>query len=172
MNTLVKILIIGGILTGIYYLTREETTQIPTESPKSEASNTQEVEQEIPPTPSPEGDASIILNEDQGLASNTLKGSISLPQENATWTLSYSGNTFSPQSLTIKKGDTVRFVNNSDEDMMIVSNPHPEHTDLPSLNSEKSLAPGGVYVYTFKNEGTWKYHNHSNPSVTGTVIVK
>jgi len=33
-------------------------------------------------------------------------------------------------------------------------------------------ANGGSYSFTFTKAGTWRYHNHSNASHFGTVIVE
>lgn len=81
-------------------------------------------------------------------------------------------NGFSPASVTIKKGETVKFVNKSTGPMGVASNPHPTHTDYPGFDQNKSASQGQKeYDFTFEKVGTWGYHNHLNPSVTGTVVV-
>ncbi len=162
MNTLLKIVLICLIVAGIYYVTRDSTVHIQNETTPQSTQNTDE----IPATPSPEGDDSVILNEDQGEASsNSLGKEITLPQENATWTISYSNTGFSPKTLTIKKGDSVRFVNNSDIDLWIDS-------DTSLLDSNRPLISGEMFSYTFSTSGNWDFFNKSKTSSTGTIQVK
>ena len=87
----------------------------------------------------------------------------------ATFTLSSTAVT--PASVTIKIGESVIWVNSSGSDVQIASLPHPAHTDYPPLNigmvassSQKSL--------TFPTAGTYKWHNHLNPAVHGTITVQ
>lgn len=176
MNTIIRILIVAGLIAGIYYLVIDdrknpESTQTEEESTDEALSNNPE--ENAPLTPSPEGDDSVILNEDQGNTSGThLSGTISLPQEKATWTVSYDNTGFSPRTLSIKKGDTVRFVNNSNEDMWVASNPHPAHSDLAGFDAGRAYISNEIYTYTFTQQGTWNYHNDIHSSLEGSVVVK
>ena len=87
-------------------------------------------------------------------------------------TVTYDGSSFSPKVVTIKKGDSVIFINQSDKSMSVASNPHPTHTDYPGFDQYKSAEKGmASYTFVFEKVGTWGYHNHLNPSVTGTVKV-
>lgn len=84
----------------------------------------------------------------------------------------YTATGFSPKTVTVKKGTTVKFVNQSGSPMDVASNPHPVHTDYPGFDQYKSDARGkDEYDFTFDKVGTWGYHNHLNSSDTGTVIV-
>lgn len=170
MNTPIRIILICLLLTGVYLVIRESsTTQITT---NEQVASSEEVN-DSPLTPSPEGDDSIIVNEDQGLpTSEILSKEIQIPKENATWTISYSNRGFSPKTITIKKGDVVRFANNSDSDMWVASNPHPTHTDLSDFDSVRAFTSGEIYTFTFTTTGSFGYHNHLNPSDTGTLQVK
>jgi plastocyanin len=88
-----------------------------------------------------------------------------------TNTVILSDTGFSPQTLTIKPGDNVTWVNQSQSDATVNSDPHPTHTDYPPLNLG-SFLPGASLSLIFNSPGTYKYHNHLNPSQTGTVVVK
>lgn len=84
----------------------------------------------------------------------------------------YTNAGFSPQTVTVKKGTTVVFINKSDSKMDVASNPHPTHTDYPGFDQYKSSQKGqNEYDFTFDKVGTWGFHNHLNPSDGGTVIV-
>lgn len=90
-------------------------------------------------------------------------------QEQNMVTLTADG--FSPETLTIKTGDTVTWVNKSGSDATVNSAPHPVHSDYPPLNLG-TFPDGGTLSLTFPTAGTYKYHNHLNPSQTGIIIVQ
>lgn len=78
---------------------------------------------------------------------------------------------FNPSSLTIKTGATVIWTNQSGAPGNISSDPHPIHTDYPPLNLGNFDA-GATLSLSFPAPGTYKYHNHLQPSQSGTIIVK
>lgn len=91
----------------------------------------------------------------------------------AKYTVVYDGSKFTPATLTIKKGETVAFENQSSGGMSVASNPHPTHTDYPEFDQYKSSQRGQkTYIFTFEKVGTWGYHNHLNPAVKGTINVQ
>lgn len=86
--------------------------------------------------------------------------------------VTYTDSGFSPQTITVKKGGTVTFINQSSGGMWVASNPHPTHTDYPAFDEKASVGSGGSWSFTFDQVGSWGYHNHRNPSNLGTVIVE
>ncbi|MEX2012508.1 MAG: cupredoxin domain-containing protein [Patescibacteria group bacterium] len=86
-------------------------------------------------------------------------------------TVTYSASGFSPATLTVAKGTKVIFSNSASSGLWVSSDPHPTHTDYPGFDSQKSIANGQSYEFTFDRVGSWGYHNHFNPSQTGTIIV-
>ncbi len=79
---------------------------------------------------------------------------------------------FTPKSVTVKKGTTVRFINKTTESTDVASNPHPIHTDYPGFDQYKSASAGKAeYDFTLDKVGTWGYHNHLKPTDLGTVVV-
>ncbi len=176
MNTSARIIILILVLTGVYFFTKDNnsSTTLPAETTTVKDNTSSDgTDTDEPLTPSAEGDASIILNEDQGnIDGTTLTKEVTLPQESATWTVSHTKSGFFPKTLTIKKGDTVRFVNNSDESMWVTSNPDTTLSDISEFDSKKSYESNSIFTYTFTKIGTWNYHNRENSSVEGTIIVK
>lgn len=79
---------------------------------------------------------------------------------------------FHPQTLTIDAGDTVKFENKSSDDAWPASNVHPTHLLYPGFDAKKPLLPGDSYSFTFTKTGSWGYHNHLEPDVQGTIVVK
>lgn len=101
-------------------------------------------------------------------------------------TVTYSASGFSPATLTVKKGATVTFKNQSASQMWVASAIHPTHTVYPGSGLEKcgtaeaggifdacrGLAAGGEYKFTFNETGSWAYHNHLQASHTGRINVE
>jgi len=105
--------------------------------------------------------------------SNTTKGGVTTQTKTpaTSATVSYTDSGFRESVVYVKLGTTVTFVNASAQGMWVASNPHPTHTDLPGFDEKTSVNRGGTYQYTFVKVGSWKYHNHLNPSDTGVVVV-
>lgn len=78
---------------------------------------------------------------------------------------------FSPETLTVKAGDTVTWTNKSGQDATVNSDPHPIHTSYSPLNLN-NFSDGGTLTLKFDKAGTYTYHNHLNPSQRGTIIVQ
>lgn len=85
--------------------------------------------------------------------------------------VSLSENGFVPNVLTVRVGTTITWTNNSSKNMWVASALHPTHQELPGFDQLKAVGKGGQYSYEFTKVGTWKYHNHQDPLITGTVIV-
>lgn len=79
---------------------------------------------------------------------------------------------FSPATITIKKGDYIQFVNKDSDTHWPASNPHPVHDGYPGFDAKKALRQNEKYRFQFTRTGTWGYHDHLNPSKSGTVIVE
>lgn len=84
----------------------------------------------------------------------------------------YTNNGFEPKTTGVSVGDMVEFVNESDSEMWVASNEHPEHGILPTFDQFKPFKKGAVYRYAFDKAGAWKYHDHLNPERSGIITVK
>lgn len=85
--------------------------------------------------------------------------------------VSLTANGFSPSVLTVKAGTKVTWSNLSENTATVNSDPHPTHTNYPSLNLG-SFPKGGTLSFIFNKTGTYGYHDHLSPGQTGTVIVQ
>lgn len=81
-------------------------------------------------------------------------------------------NGFEPSTLTINAGDTVKFENDSSDDAWPASDVHPTHELYAGFDAQKPLLAGDSYSFTFTKTGSWGYHNHLEPDVQGTIVVK
>lgn len=78
---------------------------------------------------------------------------------------------FYPSELTVPKGDTVIFENTDTRDRWPASNIHPTHGIYPEFDPKEAISPGEEWQFKFTKTGSWKYHDHLNPKITGTVAV-
>lgn len=74
-----------------------------------------------------------------------------------------SGSSFSPGTLTIQRGATVTWTNTD-------SNPHTVTADNNSFNSG-TLNPNGTFSYTFNTAGSFTYHCNFHSGMNGSVVV-
>lgn len=93
------------------------------------------------------------------------------PPQQQNVTVVISNFAFNPQTITIKSGTTITWINQDSAPHIIASDPHPTHTDLPGLVSG-TLMNGQSFSFKFTQTGTFGYHCHLHPFMTGTVIVE
>ena len=93
---------------------------------------------------------------------------------------------FNPQQITIAPGTKVIFQNAGLSAHWPASNKHPTHRDYPGSGIEKcaseengsildacrALKPGEEYAFTLTQEGEWAMHDHLNPGLLFSVVVK
>lgn len=116
--------------------------------------------------------SSTTSNSSPSAASSTAASSTpSSTQTAAVATITYSGTGFSPSTTTVKSGDTVAIKNSSLQDMQMESNPHPLHTDDSDLNVG-TVGSNQTVTFTVTKKGTFGFHNHLNPSDTGTITIE
>ncbi|MBI2062921.1 MAG: hypothetical protein HYT61_01620 [Candidatus Yanofskybacteria bacterium] len=89
-----------------------------------------------------------------------------------TYTVFYGLGVFSPTNIRIHVGDSVRFQNDSNIAMRVISDSANNVLDLAGLDSVGGIPPDGVFTYTFGQAGIFGYHNFKNQSEEGTVIVR
>jgi plastocyanin len=78
---------------------------------------------------------------------------------------------FDPASVEVQSGDTVVFENVDDEGHWPASDDHPTHEIYPTFDPKKPIQPATSWTATLDRLGTWKYHDHMNPTLTGEVVV-
>jgi plastocyanin len=84
-------------------------------------------------------------------------------------TITISNNAVSPKNVTVPRGSQVTFVNNDTRSHNIASDPHPEHTDCPEINSVGVLSPGQSRQTgnMTTNRAVCGFHDHDAPTVVG-----
>lgn len=88
----------------------------------------------------------------------------------ASHTVTLTAKGFEPDKITINKGDVVTWLNKSGGDATVNSADHPTHRLFPVLNLG-NFADGSSVQAKINRTGVLKYHNHLNPTQTGTIVV-
>jgi plastocyanin len=148
IGIVVVVLVVAG---GVFALTKKSDDKTDTSTTPTTANNSTESQSTTP--------------------SDNATSNASDSDQNSSTTITYSDSGFSPATLTVKAGTTVTVKNDSSSSLQFSSDPHPVHTDNPELNMGV-LAPGKSDTFTVTKTGTWGYHNHLNPSDTGTIVVQ
>ena len=93
----------------------------------------------------------------------------------ATITIGTNG-AVSPSSVTISVGQSVSFVNSHNASHDMASDPHPAHTNCPSINALGLVGAGQTKpTNSFGAAGTCGFHDHNNPddpALKGTITIR
>lgn len=82
----------------------------------------------------------------------------------ATTTVKITGTAFSPKSVTVTVGDTVKWINTDNVTHQVVAD--------SGAFASPILKHDDTYSFTFKAAGTYHYHDALHPTIKGTVTVK
>ena len=98
----------------------------------------------------------------------------SSPMRAATVTI--TAGVAAPRAITVARGSQITFVNNDSRSHLMFSDPHPEHTDCPELNSVGALNPGQTRQTSNLNAtGSCGFHDHNdatNRNLRGTITIQ
>jgi len=84
-----------------------------------------------------------------------------------------SGMTYDKEEISIKRGQTIRFENTSvDEMYWPASNIHPSHGIYPEFDPQEPVMAGKSWSFKFNKAGSWRFHDHLHPQITGTINVE
>lgn len=166
MNQNLIIVVIGVLIlvgAGVLFFVKkpEPVTQNEPQQPQQQSTS----------TPTPQNTATSTSNDPEpGPGEDTFAALVS-----------FTDDGYSPASVSIKKGQTVRFVNNSSTETWPASAAHPTHTVYPQKSADdclgsafdacRSLKAGEFWEFTFNSTGSWGYHDHVHANRRGTVVV-
>ena len=98
-------------------------------------------------------------------STNSTTADNSASSSQSTNSVSISNFTFSPASITVKKGTKVTWTNNDSTTHTVTE------TDSQKGPDSGSMSRGATYSFTFDTAGTYHYHCNIHPQMTGTVTV-
>lgn len=117
--------------------------------------------------PQPSTDTSEETNDAAGIQPE----SEASDEQEASITIVYTDDGFSPADYTVKAGDVVRVENKSSSPLQFSSDNHPTHTHQMELNLT-ILETGESTTFTPTKTGKWGFHDHLNATRTGTLTVE
>jgi plastocyanin len=87
-----------------------------------------------------------------------------------------TNSAISPSQVTIGVSQSVTFMNNDTRSHQMESDPHPTHTDCPSIANVGLLQPGqSKTTFGFASAGSCGFHDHNNsdsPLLKGRIIIQ
>lgn len=90
--------------------------------------------------------------------------------EDGTYLIYYFDGGFSPNTLQIRRGSSVRFINKTDISMRIYAS-NQDLSMYREFNQTKSVGEGGTYDYLFGLTGVWPFTNYNNQAHQGNILV-
>jgi len=166
---LLVLVILIVVAAGGWYLVTQNSSE-PTTNTTTNGSNT---------TPPPPPSGTDVGMED-GTGGTDVSVDVNTQGYDALMAWTDSG--YNPQTLTIKRGQTVRFVNQGTGDTWPASDIHPTHSLYPqksasdclgsSFDACKGLKPGQFYDFKFDTAGTWNCHNHLRANQKCSIVVQ
>lgn len=153
-KTIIAVIVIAVVVVGGYFFFRGSY-----QSPASSPVSNQQPASQPPTTQAPVAQATPPVGQN---------------------VITYTDSGYSPSTLRVKAGTTVAFKNESLRSMWTASAVHPTHRGYPTtggcigstFDACQGIQPGDSWSFKFYIAGTWKYHNHLNPSETGTIVVE
>lgn len=94
------------------------------------------------------------------------------PSTKTDFTVIYTDAGFTPQTLQVPAGKSVRFTNGSSGSMLVSSAYNGTQPTYSSLNQGSSVGRGGTYDFTFSERGTYIYFNLNKKTHTGVIAVQ
>lgn len=178
-NSIIFIVIIGFAIAAIFFFMRPSSDTVELNSQTTET-ETREMEQDTDATDTQQDAMEIELEMEADVDT-----SVSSDTEASVHTVRYTGNGFSPESITVAAGDTVIWVNESSNQTWPASANHPTHTVYPGSSIQscdtdqadttfdacEPIESGGSYSFQFNELGEWEYHNHLRSNEQGMVTV-
>lgn len=143
--------------------------------------NTNTVVNEGAGSPAP-GAAGTVLEGSGDTTDAGVGGDTAVPM---TVEVSYNGTEFTPKDVTVQKGGTVTWKNQSTGNMWVASAQHPTHTVYGGTSRTAHCASSYTgatpfdqckgesadYTFAFDKTGKHGYHDHINSSAFGSVTV-
>ena len=167
-NYVIGIVVVLILIVGGFFLLQDGTEPVMEGTPGDNTATEETDTTTTPPPPPPPSGIDAVAPPPA-------------PATSAPVTVTYSDSGFSPSTVTIKRGQTVEFKNESSRDFWPASAVHPTHTVYPEKSSSDcfgssfdacgKIATGSSWSFTFNSVGEWRYHDHVSANRTGTVVV-
>lgn len=173
-KTIITVVIVAVVVLGGYFIFKDSQPSLekaPTITPISSETSV-----------SSSSKSSVIIIQPPASQSSASQSSVAEKPaaEKKEHIITYTDNGYAPATLTIKKGETVIFKNQSSRAMWAASAMHPTHRVYPTtggclgstFDACKGVQTGDSWSFKFDVSGSWKYHDHLTPGDRGEIIVQ
>lgn len=79
---------------------------------------------------------------------------------------------FNPKEVTVKKGERVVWINESNTYAWPASDLHPTHERYPEFDPKEPVPANEAWAFRFDKIGGWLYHDHLKPNRRAIVKVE
>ena len=89
--------------------------------------------------------------------------------------ITFTESGVTPACSIASSGQKITWVNATPRVIQVSSDPHPVHSDNPEISDGKfiiQLDPGQGADAVLTRKGTFGFHDHAKPSLTGTLIIE
>ena len=170
MNAATKnvLIYLAGILTAVligwaYVAWTDAEVTMPTGDSTAEEENTGTEEEQASASNGSQASSGSGATSGGGAATSRV-----WVKDHYEWVVNLNNGIFSPPVITIKKGDTVQFVNKDNLAMRISATL--EASSMSPIIDAKTVAKGGTYSLMFTRAGKWVITNLSNSSAGQGVV--
>lgn len=92
--------------------------------------------------------------------------------KDGVYLISYTDAGFSPSTLEITRGSTVRWTNNSNKGLWVETTDLIDRQPTNEMNGSATLSKGETYSFTFTKPYVYGYRNKNDVKAQGAIIVK
>jgi|AntDeeMinimDraft_6_1070357.scaffolds.fasta_scaffold04936_2 plastocyanin len=173
------ILVIGALVIGGVVLVASMSQESEPEAANSSASSSADITAE---ESTDEGRTNDSPQAGSGQSAETETEADDKEEELPKAVVTYTDSGFSPESITVSAGQTVRFENEAKAQMWVASDVHPSHSQYDGTSLREHCDGDGIsfdqceggdgYSFTFGEAGEYDYHNHLRASDGASVIVR
>lgn len=93
-------------------------------------------------------------------------------QNASTFTVSFNGERFNPESVVTTACDVLRIVNESDVRHQPAVGPHPSHYAFSEFEAKKPPQRGETFTVLLNRVGQYSFHDHLHPKVEGNLAIR
>ena len=90
--------------------------------------------------------------------------------QNGSYLIYYFDDGFYPNTLQVRQGSPIRYINKSEGAMRIFASDQ-KKLMFRELNQPTTVGNGGTYDFTFTQTGVWFYTNYNNKVHKASVLV-
>jgi plastocyanin len=159
-----KLLVLGSMVSGLVLMGAGCSGSTPAPATQTQQENTTPAEQ-APQSSLPQSQTNAPVSSQTQAPAASTPAPTPVTAQPETREITIASFAFSPASVTVKAGTTVKWTNKD-------SAPHSIVSSDGQFTASSVLTNGGTYQLKFDKPGTYTYACGLHPSMSGTIIVQ